>query len=458
MTRMGFTRRRVIGNGAGGAALIALAACGQAGGSSGQSGQADQTAASGKIVWQARDPATYKAVADWAVGEFKKKYPNITVEADQTSTGNFDKTITTLVAGSGPDILYGWGRLMVQYAAKGVVMNHNDLVKGMPAADVQDFVKTQWDGMVVPTTSFRYGIPNYVNLFMLYYNKTLFQSRGQKEPDDTWDHNTYATALKAMTFEQGGKQVYGGFGNLSIADRQWHVRSFGGNFVDPKDLTKTGLGEGPAQQGMQWVYDRLYTDRSFAPIDGAKRTWTPNSQQDGFGQGVLATFEDGMDKLNPVAMRMAQGNEWNIMHMPKGPAGRNTLITTDAQAIWKNTKSKDAAWSFLQFLASKEFYGYQASSELLIPSRKSVFDTWMNAVKPKLQSSSPNFNFKVIQDALNQTYPTVDQVFLCQQEAERVLNDALGAVLTRGEKPTSYFRDVANQINQAAGSCGAKFT
>jgi multiple sugar transport system substrate-binding protein len=452
------SRRRLFGTVGAASVATAIAACGPAGGGAGQSGSGTGGGMSGKIVWQARDPQTYKAVADWAVTEFRKKFPDITVEADQTSTGNFDKTITTLVAGTGPDILNGWGRLLVQYAGKGVVANHTDLVKDIKQADKDDFIKSQWDGLVIPTTTFRMGMPYYVNVFVLYYNKTIFQKRGQKEPDDTWDHNTYATALKALTFEEGDKKTWGGFANLTVADRQWHVRKFGGNFVDPKDLTKTQLGEAPALAGMQWVYDRLYTDRSWAPIDSAKRTWNPNSQQDGFGQGVLSTFEDGLDKLNPVAMRMAQGNEWNIMHMPKGPAARNTLITTDSHALWKNTKAKDAAWEFMKFLSSKEFYAQQAQIELLMPSRKSGFETWMSAVKPKLQSSSPNFNFKVIQDALNQTYPTVDQVFRCQQEAERVLGDAFGAVLTRGERPPSHFRDVAPQINQAAGSCSASFS
>ena len=452
--KQGVSRRGVLGL-AGSAALFA--ACGPAGGGAGQSG-GTTGAMSGKIIWQAREGATYRQLADWAVTEFKKKYPDITVEISQDSTGNFDKTVTTLVAGTGPDVMHGWGRLMVQYAAKGVMVNHNDLVKDIKQADKDDFVKAQWDGLVVPTTQFRYGVPTYVNLFPLYYNKTIFQKRGQKEPDDTWDHNTYANALKALTFEESGKQVWGGFANIVVPDRQYHVRAFGGNYVDPRDLTKTQLGEAPAQAGLQWLYDRLHTDKTWAPIDGAKRTWQPNGQVDGFAQGVLSTFEDGLHQLANVGGKMASGNEWNIMHMPKGPAARNTLVTTDSWALWRNTKAKDAGWQFMQFLLSKEFFAQQAQVELLIPSRKSVFETWMNAVKPKIQSSSPNFNFKVVQDMLSQNYPTVDQVFRCQQEAERVLNDALGAVLTRGERPPSYFRDVSAQINQAAGSCTANFT
>ena len=462
----GLSRRRLMTAGTAGtvgAAGALLAACGGpgAGGSSGgqqTGGQGATGGVNGKIIWQAREGQTYRQLADWAVGEFKKKYPNATVEVSQEATGNFDKTVTTLVAGTGPDILHGWGRLMVQYAAKGVMFNHNDLVRDLKQADIQDFVKQQWDGLVVPTTNFRYGVPTYVNIFPLYYNKSLFQKRGQKEPDESWDHTTYANAMKALTFEESGRQVWGGFANIAIPDRQYHVRAFGGHYVDPKDLTKTQLGDAPAQQGLQWLYDRLHTDRSWAPIDGAKRTWQPNSQADGFAQGALATFEDGAHQIQNVAGKMAQGNEWNIMHMPKGPVARNTLITTDSWALWKGTKAKDTGWAFMQFLLSKEFYAQQSMIEGLIPSRKSVFEQWVNAVKPKLASSSPNFNFKVIQDAMNQTYPTVDEVFLCQNEAERVMNDALAAVLTRGEKPVSYLRDVAAQINQAAGSCGAKFS
>jgi multiple sugar transport system substrate-binding protein len=459
---MGLTRRSALGwarkVASGSVAALGLAACGTFGdGNASRDAQRMTAAVSGTVTWQARDAASYKAVADWATGEFRKKFPNITVEIQQDTTGNFEKTIATLVGGAGPDIINGWGRLLVQYAAKGLTVNHNELTRELKQADVQDFVKAQWDGLVIPTTNFRLGIPIYINLFMLYYNKSLLQQRGQKEPDESWDHTTYATALKTLTYEEsGGKKVWGGFANVTVPDRQYHVRSFGGHFVDPKDLTRTLLDRAPAQQALQWVYDRLWVDKTWAPLDAARRTWQPNSQQDGFGQGTLATFEDGMDKIAPVVQRMASGNEWNVAPIPKGPASRNTLITTDAHALWRNSKVKDAAWEFMKFLSSREFYEQQASNELLIPPRRSSFDAWVNAVKTKLGSSGQGFAFKAIQEAV--TYAAVDEVFLCQNEAERVLNDALATVFVRGEKPPTFFKDVTTQINQAAGSCGAKFS
>jgi multiple sugar transport system substrate-binding protein len=460
--RTRWTRRGLLGRGAAVAgaagASLALAACGSfGGGNAGRNAQKQIAAVSGTVIWQARDPASYRSVADWATGEFRKRFPNITVEIQQDTTGNFDKTIATLVGGAGPDIINGWGRLMVQYAAKGLTVNHNELTREFKQADVGDFVKSQWDGLVIPTTNFRLGIPIYVNLFMLFYNKSLLLQRGLKEPDDTWDHSIYSAALKTLTYEEaGGKKVWGGFANVTVPDRQYHVKAYGGHYVNPKDLTKTMLDQVPAQQALQWIHDRLWLDKTWAPLDAARRTWTPNSQQDGFGQGVLATFEDGMDKVAPVAQRMALGSDWNVAPIPRGPVARNTLITTDAHALWRNSKVKDAAWEFMKFLSSREFYEQQATSELLIPPRRSSFDAWVNAVKQKLGSSGQAFAFKAIQEAMS--YATVDEVFLCQNEAERVLNDAVGAVFVRGERPPTYLRDVAAQVNQAAGSCGAKLS
>jgi multiple sugar transport system substrate-binding protein len=460
------TRRRLSTIVAGGLLTqAAMAGCGVGARGGADGGAAAQGtprggggALSGRIQWQARTGTAYAELAQWAAGELKKRHPNVSVEVNQENTGVFDKTITSLAAGTGPDVIHGWGRIMAQYGGRGALANLADYVKAIPPADVQDFVKQQWDGMVIPTTNFRYGVPTYVNFWVLYYNRTLFQRRGQKEPTDAWDHNDYAAALRQLTFEDGPKKVWGGFARVDIPDRQYHVQAFGGHYVDPRDLTRTQLDQGPAQQALQWQYDRLWTDKTWAPIDEARRTWQPTAQADGFAQGALATFEDGMDKFGTLAARMAQGSEWNVAPMPKGPNRRATYVTTDSWGLWRDSAAKDAAWALMQLLISKEFYEQQARAEGFMPSRRSVFDAWQSYWKPKLQPSSPNFNFKVIQDGLfGAPYALVDEVYLCQNEAERIQNDALNAILVRNEKTPSYLREVAPQISEAAGSCRARF-
>jgi multiple sugar transport system substrate-binding protein len=114
--------------------------------------------------------------------------------------------------------------LHVQYAAKGATLNLSDLVKDLKPEDVSDFVDAQWKGMVIPTTSFRYGMPTYVNMFVLYYNKNLFQKQGVPEPTPDWTHDVYADSLKKLTFMNGETPVYGGFARVDIPDRQYHAR------------------------------------------------------------------------------------------------------------------------------------------------------------------------------------------------------------------------------------------
>lgn len=471
----GVSRRRILGIGAGGIGTALLAACGATGnqasntstgaatrpaGSTAPNTQA-ATSVSGKILWQIRDQPEYEGLSKWAIDEFKKKYPNVTVEASPVNVGNTEKTIAQMVAGSGPDVFQGWNTIQVQYAAKGATMNLTDLAKMLPQADVNDFVDAQWKGMVIPTTNFRYGMPTYVNMFVLYYNKTIFQRRGVAEPTAEWNHDIYADNLKKLTYDEGGKQVWGGFARVDIFDRQYHVRAFGGNYVEPNSLTKMALDQEAAQKALEWEYARLWTDRTWAPIEDRNRTWQPAAQQEGFAQGALSTFEDGLDKLNTVGTKMAQGNEWNIMHMPKGPAQRNSLVTTDSWAMWKNTKVKDAAWELMKFITNKEFYEQQAKLVGYTPSRKSVMESWVSTMKAKGPSFA-NVNYKVVTDALagasGFNYLTVDQVFQCQKEAQDVLGPAINAILRTGEKTPAYMREIKDQVNQAAAGCNVSLT
>jgi len=469
---VGVSRRRVLLGGLAALASGALGACGAAGGpTAGPTAAATRpggttagtarapASLSGTLLWQIRDQPEYADLAKWAIDQFKARYPNVTIEASPNNVGNTEKTIAQMVSGSGPDVFQGWGRIQVQYAAKGATLNLADLVKDLPASEVSDFIEAQWKGMVIPTTSFRYGMPTYVNMFVLYYNKNILQQRGVPEPTPDWTHDIYADNLKKLTYMSGETQVWGGFARVDIMDRQYHVKAFGGHYVDPNDIGKTALDQEAAQRGLQWEYDRLFTEKTWAPIDSGKRTWQPSSQQDGFVQGVLATFEDGLDKFQFVGTRL-QGADFGIMHIPKGPSQRNSLVTTDSWSIWHDTKNKDAAWELLKLITGKDFYVQQAKAIGYLPSRKSVLDQWISIVKDKGPSFA-KIDYKVVTDALTGAngfnYLTVDEVFRCQKEAEDVLQPAINAVVVDGSKVPSSIRDLKAQIDQAASSCGATF-
>ena len=188
------TRRRLFGAGAALAALgsaAAGAACGPLGQGQSQTGAGARPGTATqpvRFMWQIREGPTYRSLAEWGVEQFKQQVPNATVELSADTTCNFEKTVALMVSDSGPDIFHGWGQLLQQYAGKGVMFNHNDLLKGERAFQTDDFVDYQWKGFVVPGTNFRYGMPTYVNLFVIYYNKSLAQRRGQREPGADLTH------------------------------------------------------------------------------------------------------------------------------------------------------------------------------------------------------------------------------------------------------------------------------
>jgi ABC-type glycerol-3-phosphate transport system substrate-binding protein len=230
---------------------------------------------------------------------------------------------------------------------------------------------------------------------------------------------------------------------------------FGGHIVDPKDLTKIQLDQAAAQQGLEWARARLFDDQTWAPLDPAKRDWQPNGGRDGFLQGRIAMFEEGMYQLQAMAERMQV--EWDIQHVPKGPAKRTALGDTDAWSMWKHSKARDAAWALLKFITSKPWYEKQAEIELLIPSRKSALDYWVKVVRqrfPVLEKVS----LKVIVDALTtMNYLTPTETFLCQAEAGKVITPALNQVMREGTAKPIVFRDLKSQLESAAAACGASF-
>ena len=186
----GATRRHLVGIGG----ALAASALGALPGADGSTAPQAQNTRAFRLLIQVRGTAGYEDLTRWGFDEFKKKYPNATLDT-MRDEGNVEKTIATMVAGEGPDIMHAWGHVMWQMAAKGQLYNHNDLIRDWKPADIQDFADFQWKGFVIPTTNFRFGLPLYINMMVLYVNKSLFAKRGQKKPTADWNHDDYATML-----------------------------------------------------------------------------------------------------------------------------------------------------------------------------------------------------------------------------------------------------------------------
>jgi hypothetical protein len=146
--------------------------------------------------------------------------------------------------------------------------------------------------------------------------------------------------------------------------------------------------------------------------------------------------------------------EWDIQHVPQGPARRAALGDTDGWEMWKETKAKDATWEWMKFITSTRYYEMQSRAVLRIPSRRSALDSWMKSVRERVPATA-QVNLKIAVDAMTtMNYLTPTESFLCPSEGERLVTQSLQQIFRDGTARPMVFRDVRDQIEAGVRSCG----
>ncbi len=446
------SRRGLLGRAValGGAAVAACTSGGQAQ----STAPAKPAKVSGKLQWEIRMGPTYEQLAKEALPLFKERNPEIQVEYAPKANDWIEKDVAGMAAGSGPDVLTAWSRTVRPFLSKGLALNVNPLLKDLKKADLDDYIKGQWDGYQVPNTDLRWAMPTYTNVCVVFYNKGLFRKAGVPEPTATWTYDDYADRAKRLTRQDGGQQVYGGYQPSNVWIRmQNQIWGFGGNAVDPKDSTKSAVDRPQTQAALQWIYDRYWRDGSWIPFKERVAGW--NWWAD-VVNGKLAMGEDGMQSL--VNMAKIENGDWDIAPMPKGPAAQQSWVEMDGWMIWKDTKARDAAWELVKFLSGADFMRMQARIELLMPARLSLLDEWQQGLRRQYPTLA-NVNLRLPRDLATKSPSPVRvfELFTCQAEAEMALDPMIRDVIVDGKSTPSILRDRRAEIDRAAASCGATF-
>lgn len=385
---------------------------------------------------------------DWEPGMDQLKallaehLPDVNVEFEPLSEGFEDKTLTMMVAGTAPDVMTAWGAIFRKWSEKGQLLDLQPFVDTTFSDEqLADFHQWQWAGMVAPDTQERFAMPYYVNVIMLLYNKDAFDEAGVAYPTADLDHTTYAEMLNQVTKKEGEEIVrWGGSLTAQQYDRfQVHVQAFGGHVANPDDWTECVLDQPEAQDALEWMRARLWDENSVAqPLQAESR---------GGGQmwptGLLSTQEAGMGGLAFYAQESKFN--WAMTHLPKGPARRATLGTTDGWAIYKNTPNPDAAWELMQFLVSDDLQTLLTETWGGIPNRISLFPNWKATVIKNFPTTE-NANLDTVLEALQEGYPMLTEEFKKQAESQQLIDAALQQVFQVGDTPVTIFQEVAQQV------------
>jgi multiple sugar transport system substrate-binding protein len=343
------------------AAALTLSACGR-----------DDNAATSQETGKAvATGAATGTVTVWAMGAEGEKLPALAKQFEAANPGAkvevtaipwdaaHDKFTTAITAGKTPDVAMVGSTWMGEFAGLGAL----DPVP--PAIDKTVFFEGAQKTAEVDGTS--YGIPWYVETRLVYYRTDLAEKAGFSAPPTDWDG--LKAMAKAMQTKAGAKWGIGlqagGTGSWqSIMPFAW---SNGAELT--KDEGKAYNFDSPELLEAVKYYQSFFTEG----IADKAAPATPTTEPD-FVSGKVPMFISGPWMMSLVEKAGGAGfkDKYAVMQMPTKKISSSFVGGSDL-VVFKNTKNRDTAWKFVQWLADPKVQvtWYQSSTDL--PSVKSAW-------------------------------------------------------------------------------------
>lgn len=289
-----------------------------------------------------------------AVERYAKAYSKTPVDV-QWNPGDYDsKLATSLLSDGGPDVFESTPQLSSVRAGQLVPL---DDVFGDARSDFSESILATHtvDGKV-------YGVPQAVDMQMLFYRKSLFASAGVQPPStvdelvDAARRLTTGSVKGLFAGNDGGGGVLGGPALWSAGLDYVRDRQVG--FDDP--LAATAIGK----------LRELYTSGSL--LLGAVKDW---AEPDAFVQGLVAMQWTGLWAVPAVVK--ALGDDFGVLPFPALGSSGKPSVPVGAFGAMVNAKSKriDEAKDFVRWLwIEKTEYqeDFNLSYGFHIPPRKSI--------------------------------------------------------------------------------------
>jgi multiple sugar transport system substrate-binding protein len=352
------------------ASAIAIAACGSNDGGSSGTGASTAPGESAAPASQAPEASTGNVSGEltvWGMGnegakldvlakDFMAKYPDVKVNVTPVDWGQAVAKLQTAIGGKQtPDISQMGTDMMGQFATTGAL-------EPVPSNfDPSTYFESAWNTGVVDGTA--YGVPWYVETRLLYYRTDIAEKAGITKPPTTWDE--LKAMAKAMQ-EKGGAQWGISLGTKNYQELAPFIWSNGGDIYNGTDFTL----DSPQAVDALTFYDSFF-----------KEGLAPKSVPEGFDitpafvKGTHPMFFSGPWHIGLI--KDAGGadieGKWAVAPIPKKDSS-TSFVGGSNMVVFKDSKNKDAAWAFLQYLSdpATQVKWYQEATDL--PAVQSAWD------------------------------------------------------------------------------------
>ncbi|MET9148317.1 sugar ABC transporter substrate-binding protein [Streptomyces sp. NPDC004042] len=406
---MTISRRALLAAGAvaGGGLLTAC------GGNTGRGGGGSGPALS-QWYHQYGEPGTEQAVKRYAAAYEKAR---VTV---QWRPGDYDRqTAAALLTDSGPDVFEVDGPTLDQIQG-GQVADLTALLAGVE----DDFnpavlAPKKYDGKI-------WGVPQVVDMQMLYYRKSLLKDAGL-EPPGTLD--ALVDAAKKLTTRKTKGLFLGNDGGAGILGG---TPLYAAGLQLVTDDGRPGFDDPAAARALAKIR-RLYADRSL--LLGAPADWSDPSA---FLQGLTAMQWSGLWALPQVQKEL--GDDFGVLPFPKdGPAGRPAVpVGAYAAAVSARSRDREAAEAYVKWLwveRTDDQEDFALSYGFHIPARTSLAKK-----AAKLRTGAAAEAVRLTTDHGHA------EPLLWTPAARTAYQDALSRIIKDGADPDAELRSVLRKV------------
>ena len=275
-----------------------------------------------------------------------------------------------------------------------------------------------------------YGLPIAASARALYYNKDMLTKAGFPNGPATWDDVVAASEkLKADGTPGFGLMAKGTEVDVYYYYALW---SYGGDVIDSHGKAAF---DSPAGVKALTLYKSLVDKGLTQP---GVTNYTREDLQNLFKQGRVGMVITAPFLINQIAKEAPKLN-YGIVPVPKGTTS-STYAVTDSVVMFKNSKVKQAAWKFLDFLFTKEPRVEFTKGEGFLPT------TVAEAQDPYF---TDNARLKTFVDLLPSAHfaPTITG----WEDTAKAVTDAVQSVYIGQAQPEPALKQAAARADESLG-------
>lgn len=342
-------------------AALTLSACGR-------EGQTAGPAETGAAVDTGKANGT---ITVWAMGAEGEKLPELAKDFEAANPGAkvnvtaipwdaaYKKFQTAITANSTPDAAMVGTTWMGEFAGQGALDPLPSNIKP------EGFFEGANETTKVNGTS--YGIPWYVETRLLFYRTDLAKKAGYDQAPTDWQG--LKDMAKAMQTKAGAK---------------WGIGLQAGGVGSWQTIMPFAWGEGAElTDGQKYTFDSpqmlkavQYYQSFFTEGISDKAAPTQPTTEPDFASGKVPMFISGPWMMSAVEKVGGEGfkDKYSVAKIPAGSAGSASFVGGSDFVVFKNSKQRDTAWKFVQFLADPKTQAKWYGMSTDLPSVQSAWD------------------------------------------------------------------------------------